>query len=175
MLATDFFHVDCAVTLQRLYWAWLGKMNAANGGTGYPVIALMTLVETGTRALFGAVFGSTSGGVITWARKLLHLLDATMLVLLDRGFDGGEFLRQVAATKAQFLVRLTSVRRPPVLRHLPDGSFISLIGGGAGPDHHRRGDRHLPRRHPLRRRLPAGHHLVRPPRLSRRRAGRPLP
>ena len=49
----------------------------------------MTLVETGTRALFGAVFGSTSGGVITWARKLLHLLDATMLVLLDRGFDGG--------------------------------------------------------------------------------------
>ena len=94
MLATDFFHVDCRSPCSACYWAWLGKMNAANGGTGYPVIALMTLVETGTRALFGAVFGSTSGGVITWARKLLHLLDATMLVLLDRGFDGGEFLRQ---------------------------------------------------------------------------------
>src|SRR6266516_5204127 len=30
---------------------WLGKMNAPNGETGYPVIQLMTLVETGTRAL----------------------------------------------------------------------------------------------------------------------------
>jgi Insertion element 4 transposase N-terminal len=29
---------------------WLGKMNAAPGETGYPVIALMTLVGTGTRA-----------------------------------------------------------------------------------------------------------------------------
>jgi hypothetical protein len=62
-------------------------------------------------------------------RKLLHLLDATMLVLMDRGFDGGEFLAEVATAKAPFLVRLRSVRRPPVLRHLPDRSFISLIGG----------------------------------------------
>jgi hypothetical protein len=108
---------------------WLGKMNAALGVTGYPVIQLMTLCETGTRALLGAAFGSTAEGEITWARKLLHRLDATMLVLMDRGFDGGEFLRGVAATRAQFLVRLTCVRRPPVLRHLPDGSVLSLIGG----------------------------------------------
>jgi Insertion element 4 transposase N-terminal len=109
--------------------AWLGKMNAALGETGYPVIQLMTLVETGTRALLGAVFGATATGEQDWARKLLHLLDETMLVLLDRGFDAGTFLAQVAATRAQFLVRLTSVRRPPVLRHLPDGSVLSLIGG----------------------------------------------
>jgi hypothetical protein len=52
-----------------------------------------------------------------------------MLVLMDRGFDAGKFLAEVAAAKAQFLVRLTSIRRPPVLRHLPDGSFTSVIGG----------------------------------------------
>ena len=69
--------------------AWLGKLNASLGETGYPVIQLMTLVETGTRALLGAVFGSTADGEITWARRLLHLLDDTMLVLLDRGFDVG--------------------------------------------------------------------------------------
>ena len=109
--------------------AWLGKMNAANGETGYPVVALMTLVETGTRALLGAVFGSTATGEQDWARQLLHLLDNTMLVLLDRGFDAAAFLAQVAAAKAQFLVRLTATRRPPVLRHLPDGSVLSLIGG----------------------------------------------
>ena len=108
---------------------WLGKMKASLGETGYPVIQLMTLVETGTRALMGAVFGTTATGELDWARQLLHLLDATMLVLMDRGFDAGDFLAEVAATKAQFLVRLRSVRRPPVLAHLPDGSFISLIGG----------------------------------------------
>jgi Insertion element 4 transposase N-terminal/Transposase DDE domain len=109
--------------------AWLGKQNASNGETGYPALMLMALVETGTRALLGAVFGSQAEGETAWAGKLLHLLDATMLLLMDRGFDGGKFLAAVAATKAQFLVRLNASRRPPVLRHLPDGSFLSVVGG----------------------------------------------
>ena len=109
--------------------AWLGKMYAPNGETGYPVIALMTLVETGTRALIGAVFGGTADGELAWARKLVPLLDETMLVLADRGFDAGSFLAGVAATNAQFLARLRASRRPPVLGHLPDGSVLSLIGG----------------------------------------------
>ena len=109
--------------------AWLGKLNAANGETGYPALSLMALAETGIRALLGAVFGPAVGGETGQARELLHLLDKTMLLLTDRGFDGGDFLAAVAATKAQFLARLTSTRRLPVLRHLPDGSFLSVIGG----------------------------------------------
>jgi hypothetical protein len=109
--------------------AWLGKQNASNGETGYPAVALMTLVETGTRALLGAVFGPAGDGETGQARALLPLLDKTMLLLMDRGFDGGEFLAAAAATTAQFLVRLTATRRLPVLRHLPDGSFLSVIGG----------------------------------------------
>jgi hypothetical protein len=109
--------------------AWLGKLNASNGETGYPALSLMALVETGTRALMGAVFGPAAGGETGQALGLLPLLDATMLVLMDRGFDGGDFLAAVAATKAQFLVRLTATRRLPVLRHLPGGSFLSVIGG----------------------------------------------
>jgi hypothetical protein len=108
---------------------WLGKLNASAGVTRYPVIQLMTLCETGTRALIGAVFGSPARGELAWARGLLPLLDASMLVLLDRGFDAAEFFGQVAAKRAQFLARLNASRNPPVLRHLPDGSFLSLIGG----------------------------------------------
>lgn len=89
----------------------------------------MTLVETGTRALIGAVFGSPADGEITWARKLLGHLNESMLVLADRGFDAGGFLREIAATKAQFLVRLTATRCPPILAHLPEGSVLSVIGG----------------------------------------------
>lgn len=109
--------------------AWLGKMNAALGVTGYPVIQLMTLCETGTRALIGAAFGTPAEGELAWARRLLHLLDESMLVLMDRGFDAGEFLAEVAAADAQFLVRLNASRRPPVLSLLPDGSCTSLISG----------------------------------------------
>jgi hypothetical protein len=105
--------------------AWLGKGSQA----GYPALLLMTLVETGTRALLGAVFGSQADGEAVWARKLLPLLDATMLLLMDRGFDDGPFLAQVAARRAQFLVRLSSVRKPRVLRHLPDGSYLTVISG----------------------------------------------
>jgi hypothetical protein len=108
---------------------WLGKMNASLGVTGYPVIQLTTLVETGTRALIGAAFGTTAEGELAWARRLLRLLDESMLALMDRGFDAGDFLAEVAGTGAQFLVRLNATRRPPVLARLPDGSFISVIGG----------------------------------------------
>jgi Insertion element 4 transposase N-terminal/Transposase DDE domain len=109
--------------------AWLGKQNASSGETGYPALALMTLVETGTRALIGAVFGPAAGGETGQALSLLPLLDKTMLLLTDRGFDAGDFLAAAAATGAQFLARLRSTRRLPVLGHLPDGSFLSVIGG----------------------------------------------
>jgi hypothetical protein len=109
--------------------AWLGKQNAPNGETGYPALSLMALVETGTRALLGAVFGPAAGGETGQALGLLHLLDATMLLLTDRGFDGGDFLAAVNATGARFLARLNGSRRPPALRHLPDGSYLSVIGG----------------------------------------------
>jgi hypothetical protein len=108
--------------------AWLGKLKAVRGVTGYPAVELMTLCETGTRALIGAVFGPPATGETDYARKLLHLLSAGMLVLADRGFDAADFLAELAATKAQFLVRLTARRRLPVTARLDDGSFLSKIG-----------------------------------------------
>jgi Insertion element 4 transposase N-terminal/Transposase DDE domain len=108
--------------------SWLGKLKASLGVTGYPVLRLMTLVETGTRGLLGAVFGPPSTGEIDYARALLPLLNTDMLVLTDRGFDAAEFLAELADTGAQFLVRLRNTRRLPVLARLDDGSHLSRIG-----------------------------------------------
>ena len=66
--------------------SWRGKLNASLGGTGYPAVRLMTVVETGTRALLGAVFGSPTIGEIDYARALLPALGIEMLMLADRGF-----------------------------------------------------------------------------------------
>jgi Insertion element 4 transposase N-terminal/Transposase DDE domain len=108
--------------------AWLGKLKAALGVTGYPAVELMTLVETGTRAVIGAVFGPPATGETDYARQLLPLLTKDMLVLTDRGFDAAAFLEAVAATRARFLTRLTCVRKLPVLARLADGTFLSRIG-----------------------------------------------
>jgi hypothetical protein len=107
---------------------WLSKAAAALGVTGYPMIEVMTLVETGTRALLGAVFGPTAQTETGYASALLHLLTPDMLVLADRGFDHGAFLEKVEATGAMFLVRIRSTRRPPVAARLDDGSLLARIG-----------------------------------------------
>ncbi|MGW6796319.1 IS4 family transposase [Streptomyces chartreusis] len=103
---------------------WFGPGNRG----GYPMLELMTLVETGTRALIGAVFGTPSDGETSYARRLLHHLGPDMLVLWDKGFDANAFLLAVNDTGAKFLGRLRANRRTPVLTRLADGSYLSVIG-----------------------------------------------
>jgi hypothetical protein len=119
-LVTDFV-MNLGIAIEGRRILILGAGGATRGVLG-PLLARQP-------ALLGAAFGSTADGELAWARKLLHLLDESMLVLMDRGFDGGDFLAEVAATGAQFLVRLNATRRPPVLGRLPDGSVLSVIGG----------------------------------------------
>jgi hypothetical protein len=107
---------------------WLGKLRRHWGWDGYPMLRLMALCETGTRALLGAVFGPTSTGESGYAQRLLDLLTQDML-LADRGFDTDDFLAKVADTGAQLLVRLNSRRTPAVLSVLPDGSYLTILGG----------------------------------------------
>jgi len=103
-----------------------------NGGSGYPQLRLLALVSCGTRAVLDAVFGPTSDGETSYAPGLLRSLHAGMLLLADRGFGSGPLARQVAATKADFLIRVRTgngAPKFPVLRRLPDGSWLSLFGG----------------------------------------------
>ncbi|MBB2747106.1 UNVERIFIED_ORG: hypothetical protein FHR35_006985 [Microbispora rosea subsp. rosea] len=129
------------------------------GHRGYPQLELMTLVESGTRALIGAVFGPTGEGETGYAWRLLHLLKPDMLVLRDKGFDSNAFLAQVAATGAQILGRLRSNRRTCLGRAR---RWLLPHDGRHPPDPRRRGprDRDLRGRHHRHRLLP-GHHVDR--------------
>jgi hypothetical protein len=111
--------------------AWLGKIRHRLGMAGYPALRLMALAETGTRGLLGATVGSVSDrDEARLARRLLPLLGPGMLVLLDRAFDAAAFLAAVHATGAVLLARAKSTRKPLVLRHLPDGSYLSRLDNG---------------------------------------------
>ena len=104
------------------------KQAGNHGGSGYPLLRMVVLVACGTRTIIDAVFGPTSTGEAGYTRRLARSLHPGMIVLLDRGFDDGPLLGQLAATKAQLLVRIRSNRKLPVLRRYPDGSYLSQLG-----------------------------------------------
>lgn len=109
--------------------SWLGRIRYRMGFAGYPTIRMMALIETGTRAMLGAILGSAAcRDEATLARRLLPVLRPNML-LLDRAFDAAGFLKDLDGTGAKFLVRSKYTRRPPVLAQLSDGSFLSDLDG----------------------------------------------
>jgi hypothetical protein len=113
---------------------WIGRVWYRLAFAGYPTLRLMCLVETGTRGLLGAVIGGAIGkpgdrDEAHLARRLLRLLGPGMLLLADRAFDSTEFLTEVDRTGAKLLVRGGTSRKPPVLRHLSDGSYLSQLAG----------------------------------------------
>jgi Insertion element 4 transposase N-terminal/Transposase DDE domain len=109
--------------------ARLGKQDNQYASAGYPQMRLAALVACGTRAIIDAVFGPASDGEPAYVTQLLRSLHCGMIVLLDRGLSGNALLGAITGTRADFLARLSASRKPPVLARLPDGSFLSVLGG----------------------------------------------
>jgi hypothetical protein len=108
------------------------QRGGATGGSGYPQLRLLALGACGTRTVIDAVFGPTASGETTYAADLARSLHAGMLLLADRNFGCGPLARKIAAAVADFLIRVkTGYGAPglPVLQRLPDGSWLSLLGG----------------------------------------------
>jgi hypothetical protein len=108
--------------------SWLGCPRRWLGLPGYPTVMLVALIETGTWGLLAAVFGSSIGsgnGEISYAQRLCHRLDASMLLLGDRAYDANDFLRRVAKTAHR---RRARPRRPCRARHRPGARSGRLTG-----------------------------------------------
>jgi DDE family transposase len=86
------------------------------------------VVACGSCTLIDAVCGPTTTGETSYAPILLRSLHAGMIVLADRNFGAKDLLADLAATGADALVRLKIGRKPAVLRRLPDGSDLSMLG-----------------------------------------------
>jgi hypothetical protein len=100
----------------------------------YPQVRLVTLVACGTRALAGAAMGPLRGkgtGEQALARDLLGSLRAGMLLLADRNFYGYRLWNAAAGTGAHLLWRVKASVPLPVVRPLPDGSWLTHINDPA--------------------------------------------
>ena len=109
-----------------------GYPGSRTGVAGYPQAQCAILVECATHAIVGANIGAYREAEWSICKPLLSRLDATMLCLADRGFNGYEHWCSAKATGAQLLWRCAANRQLPVKKVLPDGSFISEIRPSKG-------------------------------------------
>jgi hypothetical protein len=125
---TTVFAADSAANLAR----FSKQRGGRTGGSGYPMLRLVTIMACGTRSVMDAVFGPITSGETTYAKDLLARLPAGVLLLADRNFAAGHLLKVVTGRDAHLLVRAKTGRggpKLPVLHRLPDGSYRSVFGG----------------------------------------------
>jgi hypothetical protein len=109
-------------------------------GSPFPLLRVVTLAVCGTRGLLGAAAGPASGkgtGERALAARLTGALAPGMLLLADRGFYSWGLWNAAAATRADLLWRVQGSLLLPVVRPLPDGSWLSRI-----PDPREAGNRY---------------------------------
>jgi Insertion element 4 transposase N-terminal/Transposase DDE domain len=112
-----------------------GKKSPGKGGkpavsAGFPLVRLVALVACGTRAVLGAGCGPVRGkgsGEQDLARGLLGSLGPGMLLLADRNFCSYALWNAAAGTGADLLWRAKASMHLPVIRVLPDGSWLAHV------------------------------------------------
>ena len=104
-----------------------GRPGASRGKTAFPQLRWVTLLENGTRVLFGAEMGRYNTGETTLAKKVVERLPADALCLADRRFFSYALWNKALASGAALLWRVSNNLILPKLRRLPDGSYLSKI------------------------------------------------
>lgn len=104
-----------------------GRPGSRTGVAAYPQAQCVALVECTTHAILGAEIGAYRDAEWALCEPLLAHLNASMLCLADRGFSGVSQWQKARATGAHLLWRVKGNRILPVVKALPDGSYVSVI------------------------------------------------
>ena len=104
-----------------------GRPGASRGSSAYPQVRFVSLVEAGTRVLFGTRMGPYGTSEIALAREVITRLRKEMLCLADRNFFSFQMWSTARATGADQLWRIKKNMRLACEERLPDGSYLSRI------------------------------------------------
>jgi hypothetical protein len=104
-----------------------GRPGSSRGGSAYPQIRFVALVENGTHVLFGSRMAGYGTGEITLAKAVVVGLHKGMLCLADRQFFGFALWQEALGTGADLVWRIKRNMRLSCDRRLPDGSYESRI------------------------------------------------
>jgi hypothetical protein len=124
LMAIDGVKLDVPDTAANL--AWLGRPGGLTRRP-FPQVQVLGLGECGTHAVIAAQIGTLGVGERELAAGLQEAMGPDMLVIADRGFFSFEFWRDCLLTGADLLFRVPAGLKLPVLRALPDGSYLSEV------------------------------------------------
>lgn len=107
--------------------AAFGYPGSRTGHAAYPQAQCIALVECGTHAIIGGSIGPYRTDERELSKPLLAKLTPGMLCLADRGFRGYPHWKAARKTGAQLLWRCANNQAFPVVKALPDGSYLSVM------------------------------------------------
>lgn len=129
MVAIDGTGLDVADTAAND--EYFGRPGSSRGQqAAFPMARLLALAECGTHAIFAARIGAWSDSEHTLATDLYQDLDASMLLIADRGFFSYTAWRQASGTGAELLWRIrtdAAAPKPKFIEELADGSWLGHL------------------------------------------------
>ena len=102
-------------------------MGSGPKASAFPKLQVVSLSECGTHAQVAAAMGSCRTGERELAAELAGPVDEDMLITADSGFCSWQLWDLFAATGAALCWRAGASVPLPLVRRLPDGSYLALI------------------------------------------------
>ena len=125
LVAIDGFEVDLPDTPGNV--AEFGYAGSGRHRSAFPKARVVALAECGTHAFLAAEVGAYSTGEKTLANRLYPRLRGDELLTADRGFYSWDAWDLAAATGAGLLWRAPAQLALPVIRVLPDGTYLTVL------------------------------------------------
>jgi hypothetical protein len=107
-----------------------GRPGAGHGESAFPQTRIVSLVENGTRVLFGAKVAGCKISELALTKEVRPSLDGGMLCLADRNFFGFDLWKLAQGTGAALVWRIKQSRAMPQDKGLADGSYLSRVYPG---------------------------------------------
>jgi Insertion element 4 transposase N-terminal/Transposase DDE domain len=126
LMAVDGFGVEAPDSEENAgYFGYAGK----KGRSAFPYVRMAALAECGTHAIVAAEIGKDGEGEETLTRSILSsgAVKAGMLVMADSGLYSYTNFKMVLDAGADALFRVGANVELPILKWLPDGSYLSFI------------------------------------------------
>ena len=125
LLAIDGFETDVPDSKENA--AEFGYAGSGDNRSAFPKARVVAIAECGTHAFVAAEIGSYDTGEKTLAQRLYPRLRADELLTADRGFYSWTAWDTAQATGAALLWRAPTQLDLPVVRILPDGTYLTVL------------------------------------------------
>jgi Insertion element 4 transposase N-terminal len=125
LLAIDGFEVDLPDSKENA--AEFGYAGSGDNRSAFPKARVVALAECGTHAFVAAQVDAYAVGEKTLAQRLYPRLRPEELLTADRGFYSWQAWDTAQATGAALLWRAPTQLDLPVVRVLPDGTYLTIL------------------------------------------------